>query len=290
MTGRQSDDSYGSGASTRSGMVLKTTVVRRFISSLAVGAVWSSGILASCGLPTIPFLAPPQNADLSDDSPNEVNPILTFEHNPENAVDDFRGYDLYYKLYLLSQEDEIANDSEIIDSEPAPPGPSRLISRGFVRPVAVSERDASGTETNEILTDDGVPHLPTTPSESPIDFRIDLRTGGDIGADPDADVIVAWDDRGGKARGFRRRSSNNFGADPQNDLDSFWERAGYGLENDEVVDYDLPEMGFTPELLATPPDRLIIIWYALAVADTVEGGIYWSEPLRLPRAEIFLRP
>jgi hypothetical protein len=257
-------------------------LLHRGVTALAIVA--AGVLITACGLPTIPFLAPPQNPGSS--GLNEENTPLTFEHNPENDIDDFRGYDLYYKLYLDSQTDEIAADASFIDSTPTQPGPSRLTQRGFVRAVAATERNAADRTTVEtLLTGDGIPHLPTAPTATPIEYLIDLT--GTLGDDPDADVVVSWEAEGGRARGFRRRSTaGDFGADPQSSLAGFWNRSTY-----LSTDWDLRQMNLAQTVATETPDRLVIIWYVLAygIQGTDFSG-YYSEPLRLDRALIVLRP
>jgi len=259
--------------------------LRRGLRSLS--ALGGTLLLVSCGLPTIPFLAPPQNAGFSDTGGlNEENRALTFEHNPANDIDDFRGYDLYYKFYLDSQSDEITADTSFIDTTPTQPGPSRLTQRGFVRAIAVTERDtATRGIVESVLTGDGIPHLPTSPTATPLEYLIDLTST--LGDDPDADVVVSWEAGGGRARGFRRRSiSGDFGADPQSSLAGFWNRSTY-----RSFDWDLRQMNLGQTLEEDPPDRLVIIWYVLAYGiEGTDFSGYYSEPLRLDRAVIVLRP
>lgn len=259
----------------------RRTILRGILTTAAVLAA------ASCGLPTIPFLAGPVNPDA--EGVNVENRILTFDHNTENAGDDFQGYELYYKLYDVGNITDIDADSNYISSGDGEPGPGRLEQRGFVRAVAVTERGFDDPyPVNDILQGDDLPHLPTDPTTSSVEYRIDLSDP--LNADPDSDVIVTWSAAGGRARGFRRRSRRtDFGSDPTVTLDSFWDASGY-----DAADYDIVEMGLEDAVAGDDsgdgtPDRFEIVFYALAygIDGTTFTG-YYSVPLRLEEAEIVL--
>ena len=83
----------------------------------------------ACGLPRLPFLGPPIR---DSDSGN----VVVFRHNADdNNVDEFRGYELYYRFYPNTGEGEeqwIADNDAILDS-PRSPNPSRLVNRGYRR-------------------------------------------------------------------------------------------------------------------------------------------------------------
>ena len=259
--------------------VLPATLARGLLTAAAIAA-----FLVACGLPTIPYLAPPQNADSS--GLNEETRVVTFEHNPDNDGDDFQGYELYYKLYTVDQRSQIDADANYIATTPVEPGPGRLQQRGFVRAVAVSERLSSTPYSiTEIIGDDQLPQLPTTPTASLVTYSLDLS--GPFAADPDADLIVTWDQGGGRARGFRRRSvQSDFAADPRNSLDSFWAQTAY-----DPTDWDIQQMGLDDEIDQNGvPDRFVTIWYAIAYGvDGTSFSGYYSEPLRLDDAVIVLQ-
>ncbi len=237
---------------------------------------------SSCGLPTIPFLDPPKDPGFDGGSPE--NRVLTFSHNPNNDGDDFQGYELYYKLYTDDQSQLIDADTNFIEATPQQPGPSRLITRGFVRAAAVRELQSLDPETFSPLTSDRPPHIPTDPTGAPIEYEIDLEDR--TNADPDEDVFLFWTQGGEQRRGFRRRSDDNaFTADPT-ELKSFWNRSEYSPD-----DWDIARMGLSDEIEAEPqPDKFSIVWYVLSYGiDATTFGSYYSEPLRLSPAVIVLR-
>jgi hypothetical protein len=99
-------------------------------------------LFAACGIESTPFIAGPK-PDEVDLEPATGTDRITFLHNEnDNDTDEFRGYDLYYKLY----EDEAANglceagdpcrsDRDYILNDPVQTGPSRLLGRNYRRLV-----------------------------------------------------------------------------------------------------------------------------------------------------------
>ncbi len=246
-------------------------------------------MIAGCGLPTIPFLDAPENPQAQ--GINDENFILTFQHNSVNDGDDFQGYDLYYKFYTEDQTQLIDSDSNFIEATPRQPGPNRLLSRGFVRAAAVREWDQTQASF-AVVSSDRPPHVPTDPTSSSIEYRLDLRSvteDGPTNPDAEADVILSWTQGGEQRRGFRRRSSEDaFSSDPT-ELKSFWNRRDY-LPPEDDTDYDLAQMGLQDEFESGAPDRIRVVWYVLSYgidAATLQG--YYSEPLRLIPAELVLR-
>ncbi len=243
----------------------------------------------ACGLPTIPFLDAPENPVAQ--GINDENFILTFQHSSDNDGDDFQGYDLYYKFYTVDQASLIDSDSNFIETTPRQPGPNRLLNRGFVRAAAVRTWDLS-QETFSVISSDRPPHIPTDPTTTSIEYQLDLRSFPEdetTNPDAEADVIVSWTQGGEQRRGFRRRSTDDaFSSDPTA-LKSFWNRSAYSITGD-AVDYDLAQMGLRDEFESGAPDRIRIVWYVLSYgidATSLQG--YYSEPLRLPTAELVLR-
>lgn len=237
---------------------------------------------ASCGLPTIPFLDPPRDPGFPDGGSPE-NRILTFSHNPNNDDDDFQGYELYYKLYTDDQSQLIDTDTDFIEATPRQPGPSRLITRGFVRAAAVRELTSVSPDTFSTLTSDRPPHIPTDPTGATIEYRLDVRDRPN--ADPDADIFLSWTQGGEQRRGFRRRSDDNaFTADPT-ELKSFWNRSEYASD-----DWDISRMGLSDEIESETPARFNVVWYVLSYGiDGTSFNSYYSEPLRLSPAVLVLR-
>ncbi|MEX2444542.1 MAG: hypothetical protein WD492_13125 [Alkalispirochaeta sp.] len=259
---------------------MRWLVITFFVVSLGVG----------CGLPTIPFLDPPVNPGIVEGSPVN-NRILTFSHNTHNDGDDFQGYELYYKLYTEDQADLRDADVSGIETTPRQPGRALMESYGFVRAVAVRESAPSDPDSLRVITSDLPPHIPTEPTDSAIEYRIDLRSP--LTADSDEDIFVRWTQGGERKRGFRRRSDNRF-SNPD-ELKSFWNRAAYSAgdpENeDDQTDYDIAQMGLRDEIVESgTPDTFEIVWFVLSYGidgTTLQG--YYSEPLRLQSAQLQLR-
>ncbi|MFP4067808.1 MAG: hypothetical protein ACLFS5_09940 [Spirochaetaceae bacterium] len=99
-------------------------------------------LLLGCGIETLPYVAAPKE----DEADWDIDPaFITFRHNDEdNDSDEFRGYELYYKLYEdengstgCREADKPCNDDyEAILRDPVPTGTSRLTGRGYVRMIA----------------------------------------------------------------------------------------------------------------------------------------------------------
>ncbi len=85
-------------------------------------------LLAACGLPTIPFLEPPVAVSDSDVE-------IEFEHDTTNDIEEFRGYELYYRFYPATTdgEDQWRNHNDAILDSPRSPNPNRLTARGYRR-------------------------------------------------------------------------------------------------------------------------------------------------------------
>jgi len=265
--------------------LIRTAPWGLFLSSLLFA------LTMGCGLPTIPFLDPPVNPQA--EGTNDENFVLTFQHSSNNDGDDFQGYDLYYKLYTEDQTQLIDSDSNFIETTPRQPGPSRLINRGFVRAAAVREK-APSQDSYQVLTSDRSPHIPTEPTDSPIEYRIDVRSfPEETNPDADTDIIVSWNQGGERRRGFRRRSTDDaFSSDPTA-LQAFWNRAAYAYTTEtaeDTVPYDLRQMGLQSEFESEVPERIRIVWYVLSYGiDPTSLQGYYSEPLRLTPAELILR-
>lgn len=211
------------------------------------------------------------------------NRLLSFDHNPNNDGDDFEGYELYYKLYTDDQTQRIDADINFIEATPRQPGPSRLVTRGFVRAAAVRELESSDPDSFSIVSSDQPPHLPTDPTGASIEYRMDLQDPPT--ADANEDVFVSWIQGGERKRGFRRRSDENaFSSDPT-ELKSFWNRQAYAPD-----DWDIVRMNLNQEIQSGTPERMSIVWYVLSYGiDGTSFAGYYSEPLRLDSAELVLR-
>ncbi|MFP4534520.1 MAG: hypothetical protein ACLFNP_02275 [Spirochaetaceae bacterium] len=96
---------------------------------------------SSCGVPTISYIAEPIYQRGTGD-------ILEFKHNPENDSQDFKGYDLYYKIYNANDTDSIDSDRSYIEGADTP-GTSRLVVRNFLRMVRTDSGEPGGTGQRE---------------------------------------------------------------------------------------------------------------------------------------------
>ncbi len=254
---------------------------------------------SGCGLPSIALIEPPVEPGYAEGSLNSPGQqILYFRHNRENDVDDFKGYDLYYKLYPPDTTDSstLTNDENDIESIPRETGPGRLQARGFLRLVAVTNRDDSG-ETSFIIGDT-VPHISLGPASSSITFSVDVREpinrpeGSIDRTVKDAEIVVSWDYNGTRSRGFRRRNSTDSGtSQPQDVFRGFWDGSGYSGSDHDISrmfpsnSFDLGGEGFNNS------NQLNLVLYAITYG--VDGSSfqrYYSTPLRLPQAIIVTSP
>ncbi|MFW6251197.1 MAG: hypothetical protein ACOC47_08800 [Alkalispirochaetaceae bacterium] len=96
---------------------------------------------SSCGVPTISYIAEPIYQRGTGDT-------LEFEHNPENDSEDFKGYDLYYKIYNANDTDSIDSDRSYIEAADTP-GTSRLVVRNFLRMVRTDSGEPGGRGQRE---------------------------------------------------------------------------------------------------------------------------------------------
>ena len=250
------------------------------------------GAHTSCGLPSIPSLEVPLNPRVTGiDSPGQQ--ILTFDHNPKNSTDDFKGYDLYYKMYpppSSAASSSLTSDESFIENSPKDTGPKRLQARGFLRLVPVTNRDGTGNAIESLITIDTPPSLPLGPTDTSITFAIDVREpvsrpfeSVDENAE-EAEIVVTWNDSVPTARGFRRRSTTNTGvAHPDDEYDSFWHGSAYAPSDNDIGrmfssnSFDLTEFN----------DSITIVLYAITYGvNGTDFRSYYSEPLRLREATI----
>jgi len=260
-------------------LVFGAGIIRRIA---AAGVACISGVLtlvvSACGLPTISYLAPP--TALSPDGINNENSILRFTHNGENDGDDFRGYELYYKLYLET-DTSIDTDETEIEETPRETGPGRLEANDFVR-LAPTQITING-ELPATVTDDSAPLLPLEPTGTAVEFSLDLRTPDTRNlSDENTHIVVTWTDGSNDiALELRRRSTSPTSvSDPLNDYEGFWDGPSY-----LASDYDTAQMFNTANPLPSPPGRLVIVLYVISYGiDANDFNPYYSEPVRLEPA------
>ncbi|MFW6368157.1 MAG: hypothetical protein ACOCZ9_00335 [Spirochaetota bacterium] len=96
---------------------------------LALTLALSATLLAGCGLQRTVFLYPPEQSSIESDL---TDGIVSFEHNTDNLPEEFRGYEIYYKLYGEDQNEKIdEEESSILD--PDTQALPRLEASDFVR-------------------------------------------------------------------------------------------------------------------------------------------------------------
>ncbi|MFW6228395.1 MAG: hypothetical protein ACOC2V_02955 [Alkalispirochaeta sp.] len=246
-------------------------------------------LFGGCGLPSIPVLEAPVNPGISTiDSPGLQ--ILTFDHNRNNDFDDFKGYDLYYKLYPPAGsvvDSSISGDESYIETVPKDTGPGRLQERGFMRLVPVTNRAGEPESILSTIEGDSIPSIPFAPTDEGITFSLDLREppnrpDGSVDRDAEeADLVVSWGDGGTSARGFRRRSATGSSSQPTAYFDGFWYGPGYDLN-----DYDISRMFGSSFDLDAFNNQITLVIYAVTYGVDTDFQPYYSEPLRLREATI----
>lgn len=145
----------------------------------------------ACGIPSVGFVAGPPEDSVGGES-LETLPEITFEHNADlNDTDDFKGYDLYYRLY----DDRADNDTTYEDhrdeilADPPTPGTSRLERNGYRRVVSAAETTVDGQvpplmEVSPDLKDDELDVvlsfalIPADPAEATATLRAGTESAG----------------------------------------------------------------------------------------------------------------
>ena len=90
--------------------------------------------IIGCGIPQIQYLAPPTGNNSVD------NGTFIFFHNTDNDIDQFLGYDIYYKFYdNMSTTTTCVDDKEYIESVPTVLSDQRLVARSYTRIVLDDE-------------------------------------------------------------------------------------------------------------------------------------------------------
>ena len=141
-------------------------------------------LFVACGIESTPFIAGPKPDEI-DLIPETGTDRIEFLHNDnDNDTDEFRGYDLYYKLYededgLCEAGDACRSDRDNILSNPVQTGPSRLLSRAYRRLVP---ENSPGQ----------IPNVPVSNGIKGNEFTVDIDlTGG--GASDNA-FTATWPD------------------------------------------------------------------------------------------------
>ncbi|MFP4372884.1 MAG: hypothetical protein ACLFPO_00970 [Spirochaetaceae bacterium] len=146
-------------------------------------------LLSSCGIESTVFIAGPR-PDEVDLVPATDTERITFLHNEDdNDSDEFRGYDLYYKLYEAEDGqwgcepgDPCRNDRDYILNDPVQTGPSRLRGRDYRRLI----QGNSPGQTPNIPVSSGI-------KGNEFDVEIDI-SGGGAGGTPEDAFTATWPD------------------------------------------------------------------------------------------------
>ncbi len=255
----------------------------RFIPRLAVvlGGLLGVGVLAltvvGCGLPSVPFLEEPVKLD-------EEGTVIRFRHASDNDdVDEFRGYELYYKFYTDDGDqlidDQFQADDDFIRDSPRSPNPNRLRQRGYRR---IRSRGATGTGAQPLLA--GASGSVQYDLFFPYDSEVD---------DPlidENDAYALYLENGSPQPGDSRRLARGPNVeDAEGVAKPFFP---FERENDIETGYSAGDADFgagsTRFVTAIDENnRIEIAIYGLAYGRTTDFEVIYSAPAFLGRIDIF---
>lgn len=260
----------------------------------AAAAITTSGlaivaalILSTCGLPSTSFLSAPILPGISSEGP-PTQRRLFFAHNTDNDIDDFDGYDIWYKLYATTEtgEDLLRADETHIEATPRQPGSVRLQTRGFRRGIGLRRDDSGASQQfDDVLS---IIRRNDFSTGSSTVFELDLRPPfarpSPQPSSREAEITVTRANADTVITGLRRR--NTVAAtvtDPvgEGGFYGFWDRERYVNGQTDVYS------GLFPD--GTTAGDMYIIIYVLSVGlDRSQATFsrYYSEPLRLDEAQI----
>lgn len=230
----------------------------RFLAVLTISLI----SVASCGIPTVTFIAEPIFR-------TPTGSTLRFDHNTANDTEDFKGYEIYYKVYnAVDPSSQIDSDRSYIEGAETP-GTSRLVLRDFLRMV----RTDSGTATGSGLLDP--PMIPVGSGQRDNAFTVSI-----VFASGEDTVVV---DNPGEAAGSLRLYRQNVLLDEQNPATVF-EGFNQGGEYNYVPggsgnDADLARM-LDSEYDQTETTRVAVAVIAFGIDATNFQRIY-STPIYL---------
>lgn len=177
-------------------------------------------LVSSCGLPQLVFLAPPI---VDQRSPETLRGFFT--HNTQNTVDEFLGYDIWYKIYPETDagRTQAAQDADALNRDTIGVGISPLQTRGFFRVIAYNRATGASNVDRTAIT------VPIANPASPQEFEVDLVVSNDLGATETfatADIILNTFRTTDLNRGLRRRNLDASASDPA-EYASFWNLTRY---------------------------------------------------------------
>ena len=176
-------------------------------------AAFTALLNGSCGLETVPYLAPPTGITY-----DVAGVWAAFTNDPANNVDYFSGYEVYYKLYL--QTGDAASDQNAIQTSTAP-GISLLTSLGYRRLVP-------GTQTFN-----GQPRIPLIPfssAEKSQALQVKLNFLFSSVPPPTQDATAVWS--GVNSPVDLKRNANAPAANPTSQYKSFFSNEYVSTDGD----------------------------------------------------------
>ncbi len=177
-------------------------------------------LLSSCGLPQLVFLAPP----IVDQRSPEAGRGF-FSHNTANTMDEFRGYDIWYKIYPDDESGHAraTQDSDALKSDTIGVGISPLQVRGFSRVISYDRAVPTSYDRTAIT-------LPVNNLANSQNYEVDFTEANNAASVPSelatSDILLRFDAAGTLNRGLRRRNLDIFASEPGSHA-SFWDNSKY---------------------------------------------------------------
>ena len=127
----------------------------------AAGLAVVMGLTIGCGIETLPYLEPPAIGG--------TEPFPNLQHSTVNTIDEFVGYDFYYRFF----RDRAAFEQNPVNTNIT--GESNLVSRGYRRMIARPKTD-DHSPAGPILTPP-ILLIPDPLKNVPLDFEYELPDG-----------------------------------------------------------------------------------------------------------------
>jgi hypothetical protein len=203
----------------------------------------TAAFFMGCGLQDYEYLYPP--------SESSTGTLIAFTHNTANSTSDFRGYEVYYKIYLTSDTTSppaAASDAAKIEASWSTVYPDQVIKRikdaGYVGIAASSSTPVTSLKTPPLVT------IANADVSKLVQASINLLPGTmtvTVPGLPDTVTSYYVARKALEADGKTYRSFSDFTAS-STDCDTtsgshFWIRAyafGYGLDSNFAEFFGLP--------------------------------------------------